>query len=109
MYNKNSSRPNRISFYVFNFWGGEGIGSYYQNDAHPITAGDWIHVVGAADSQKTYLFINGGSKKEDYYDENSPFKDRDGSQLIIYPKRGTAPIRVGTREKKAYFQGDISD
>src|SRR6266702_6673572 len=45
MYNAQTTddppRPNRVSFYVFNLVGGEGIGSYFQE---PVRAGEWIHV-----------------------------------------------------------------
>ncbi len=48
-------RANRISFYVFNPEGHLGVGSYYQDPNNPIQVGVWIHVVGSADSEKTYL------------------------------------------------------
>ena len=63
MYNEHTTdippRPNRISFYVFNPAGGEGIGSYFQE---PVQAGEWIHVVGMADEEKTSIFKNGEFK-----------------------------------------------
>ena len=46
------SRPNRISFYLFNPQSGLGVGSYVQV---PIHKGRWIHIVGVADSSRTYL------------------------------------------------------
>ena len=48
----NPPRPNRISFYLFNPQGGLGVGSYVQV---PITRGTWIHVVGVADSSRTFF------------------------------------------------------
>jgi hypothetical protein len=63
MYNEHTTdippRPNRISFYVFNPAGGEGIGSYFQE---PVQAGEWIHVVRTADEEKTSIFKNGEFK-----------------------------------------------
>src|SRR5215469_1320825 len=50
------SRPNRISFYLFNPQGGLGVGSYVQV---PIHKGKWIHIVGVADSSRTYLYKDG--------------------------------------------------
>jgi len=49
----NPPRPNRISFYVFNPEGGEGVGSYFQDTLHQ---GRWIFVVGVADSTRTYMY-----------------------------------------------------
>src|SRR5215470_16539996 len=59
MYSKRNDekRHNRISFYVFNPAGGEGIGSHFDNEA--LVPGDWINVTGAADLQRTYIFKNG--------------------------------------------------
>jgi hypothetical protein len=73
MYNEHTTdippRPNRISFYVFNPAGGEGIGSYFQE---PVQAGEWIHVVGMADEEKTSIFKNGEFKKCDRYTGTGP-------------------------------------
>jgi hypothetical protein len=67
MYSADNSvnRANRISFYVFNpapdpVTGVDlGVGSYYQDPNNPIQVGVWYHVLGAADSEKTYLYFNG--------------------------------------------------
>src|SRR6266581_3891365 len=57
-------RHNRISFYVFNSEGGEGIGSYFED---PVRVGEWLHVVGVADRQRTYIYKNGLFRKCDQY------------------------------------------
>jgi hypothetical protein len=88
-------RANRISFYVFNPDGNLGVGSHYQDPKNPIQAGVWIHVVGSADSEKTYIFINGA------------FIDSDIYLGKIHPQRGTAPVRLGTRDFHSYFEGEI--
>lgn len=68
MYNEQTTdkppRPNRISFYVFNLAGGEGIGSHFQE---PVTVGEWIHVVGTADGEVTSIYKNGEFKDCDRY------------------------------------------
>lgn len=99
MYNKHNSvhRPNRISFYVFNPDGALGVGSYYQDPNNPVQAGVWLHMVGAADAVKTYLFVNGVLVDSDVY------------QGTIQPQRGTAPVRIGTRDFHSYFQGEIRE
>ncbi len=90
-------RANRISFYVFNPDGGLGVGSYYQDPNNPIQVGVWIHVVGSADSTKTYIFINGAPIASDAY------------QGTIQPQRGTAPMRIGTRDFNSFFEGEIRE
>ncbi len=66
MYNEETTdatpRPNRISFYVFNPSGREGIGSYVQER---VQAGEWIHIVGIADRGTTSIYKNGAFKRCD--------------------------------------------
>lgn len=108
IYNLDNSenRPNRISFYVFNLSGGEGIGSYFQD---PVAAGEWIHVTGVADSERTYIYKNGVYRKCDQYRGVG-----DGScqkytpDRWIQPQAGTAPVRIGTRDLHSFFQGAIA-
>ena len=90
-------RANRISFYVFNPAGGEGIGSHFQDPNHPVQAGVWIHVVGSADTEKTCLHINGQPVDSDVYAGQ------------IQPARGTAPLRIGTRDFNSFFEGEIRE
>jgi hypothetical protein len=90
-------RANRISFYVFNPVGGIGIGSHYQDPTNPVQPGVWIHVVGAADAKKTYIYINGHLIQSNVYN---------GS---ITPQHGSAPLRIGTRDFNSYFNGQIRE
>jgi hypothetical protein len=90
-------RDNRISFYVFNPEGGEGIGSHYQDPNNPVRTNVWLHVVGAADAASTYIYVNGALIDSDIYIER------------IQPRRGTAPLRIGTRDLNSYFQGDMRE
>jgi hypothetical protein len=85
-------RGNRISFYVFNPDGGLGVGSYFQD---ALQAGEWIHVVGAADRERTYIYRDGKKRDSDVYAGK------------INPQAGGAPLRVGTRELKSFFAGEI--
>ncbi len=87
------NRDNRISFYVFNRTGGLGVGSHFQD---VIEAGTWIHVVGVADGNRTYMYRDGD------------LRDSDSYQGKIVPHHGTAPLRMGTRDFASYFQGEIS-
>jgi hypothetical protein len=109
MYNLENAenRPNRISFYVFNLSGGEGIGSYFQD---PVTPGEWIHVVGVADTEKTYIFKNGVFRRCDQYRGTGPrtCQQYDSSRWI-QPEHGSAPVRMGTRDFRSYFQGSVAE
>jgi Concanavalin A-like lectin/glucanases superfamily len=103
----NPPRPNRISFYVFNPAGGEGIGSYVQE---PVEAGEWIHIVGVADEQTTTMYKNGVFKRCDYYTGTGPGPCHGHpSDLWVTPTHGTAPMRIGTRDFASYFLGAIRE
>src|SRR5215472_406063 len=111
MYNEqptdNPPRPNRISFYVFNPAGGEGIGSYVQE---PVTAGEWLHIVGTADGERTAIYKNGEFKDCDRYtgSDQGPCHTYP-AELWVVPGRGNSPLRIGTRDKKSFFQGAIRE
>jgi hypothetical protein len=90
-------RANRISFYVFNLAGGLGVGSHYQDPNNPVQAGVWIHVVGAADTERTYIYINGQAIASNVYT----------GQITV--QHGSAAVRIGTRDFKSYFEGEIRE
>jgi hypothetical protein len=87
-------RGNRISFYVFNLDGHYGCGSYFQD---PITAGEWIHVVGVIDptAQTTAIYKNG------------VFRHSDSYASLITPNGGPAPMRIGSKDLTSFFEGAI--
>jgi Concanavalin A-like lectin/glucanases superfamily len=87
-------RENRISFYVFNRGGGLGIGSYFQD---PVTPGEWIHVVGSLDSDRTYIYRNGILRDSDQY----------GGTIV--PENGSAPLRMGKRDGPSHLHGGLGD
>jgi hypothetical protein len=118
MYNRdhtaeNPPRPNRISFYAFNPDGGLGVGSYFQDTLHK---GSWIFVVGVADSTRTYIYRDGRYRRCDTYRGASagpcPIHHQpppnDDLQLEIDPTAGSAPLRLGTRDLKSFFEGGLS-
>ena len=101
---ENPPRPNRISFYLFNLDGGLGEGSYFQET---VRREDWILVTAVAKDGETVIYRNGEYVRCDEY--NGPkghgcqsHKER------IHPMRGSAPLRLGTRDLKSYFQGGLS-
>jgi hypothetical protein len=111
MYNEQTTdptpRPNRISFYVFNPGGGEGIGSYVQE---PVQAGEWIHFVGVADGETTSIYKNGIFKRCDRYTGTGPGPCHNHPpDLWVTPVHGTAPLRIGTRDFASFFLGAIRE
>jgi len=87
-------RENRISFYLFNLGGDQGVGSYFQD---PIRAGQWVHVVGSADRNQTRIYRDGVLRDSDVY------------AGTIIPEHGAAPLRIGTRDFHSFFQGAIGE
>ncbi len=97
MYSQDNTegRENRISFYVFNNAGGRGCGSYFQD---PISASQWIHVVGVADGslQTTAIYKNGVLRNINSY------------AGTITPQHATAPLRMATRDFASFFLGGMA-
>ncbi len=109
LYNEtDSSRPNRVSFYLFNLAGGLGVGSYFEggiNGTPDMVAGEWVHVVGKVDTNYVHIYRNGVLKDTDGYTaETDPF-------VIISPENGAAPFRIGTVSTAdiSLFEGAIDD
>lgn len=98
MYNHDgTSRPNRISFYVFNLSGGLGIGSYFQDS---VVAGTWINVVGVLDGTNVIIYRDGTQRQSSVYSPS------------ITPTAGTANVRWGHVEdssQNGFFEGAIDD
>lgn len=97
IYNKESTRPNRMSCYSFNLAGGLGAGTYVEE---PIEAGKWIHLVAMYDFPNNAIILYKNGK----YNSQSTFTSYD-----IIPQRGNAPLRVGTRDFKSYLEGAVDD
>jgi hypothetical protein len=122
-------RLNRVSFYVFNLarppgmvCQNEGIGSYFQypiNDPDPLVAGEWIHVVGVVDDKEgvktTSIYKNGNFIRCDRYQATGAtncqrLPDQAAGQCPrpITPTHGTAPVRIGHRDRLSYLNGAIA-
>ena len=104
-------RTKRTSFYVFNPEGGFGVGSFVQPDP-PVDLGVWRLIVAMVDRTRTYLYCNGEYVECDTYRGpktcDCPVMTEKGKQVEINPAHGTAPLRIGTQEKKSYFYGGIA-
>ncbi len=106
---KSKDRPNRISAYIFNPIGGLGAGAYFQDK---LTAGEWIHVVacfdpGDADTRGAgvHIYKNGVHRSG----PPSPGTLYNNPQWKIKPVHGTAPLRLGTRDRKSFLVGGLDE
>ena len=107
------SRPNRISFYLFNPEGGLGVGSYVQV---PVKKGKWMHVVGVADRSRTYFYKEGQRVRCDTYrgpaegscEIHYQAPPNQNLQLVINPQAGPAPLRLGTKDLGSFFEGGLT-
>lgn len=97
MYSNDGTRPNRISFYVFNSTGGIGVGSYFQDQ---IVVGEWIHVTATVSANNTSIYKNGVFRDTDVYTSGS---------VIITPSNTTSPLRIGTMTTTGFFEGALND
>lgn len=101
---ENPPRPNRISFYVFNPEGGLGQGSYSQE---PVRVGEWIQITAWAKQGETAIYRNGEYVRCDEY--NGPAGHGcQGHPERIQPVAGDAPLRLGSRDLKSFFQGGLA-
>jgi hypothetical protein len=100
MYNLSSgTRPNRISFYVFNAGGGEGAGSYFEDT---LTVDQWIFVVGRVKTADDTLSIF----------RDGVLRDTDTlSGYSITPENTAADFRIGSVDLEgadnSFFEGRI--
>lgn len=87
------SRSNRISFYLFNKGGGQGSGSFFQED---INTDEWVHIVGVFNKDEIDIYKNGILK------DKTPL-----NQYNVLPEKGEALLIIGG-EKGFHFNGSIS-
>jgi hypothetical protein len=105
------NRGNRISFYVFDLRPqptnpeNHGNGSYFQDS---IVAGEWIHIVGVADMERTYLYKNGVLRDCDKH-KPSASGSCDPPFIEVTPQNGAAPVRIGTSNFESFFKGAIRE
>ena len=107
-YSKESTRPNRISAYIWNRAGGLGAGAYFQD---PLQPSEWIHVVACYDPGEetnpragVSIFKNGVLRGGPATQSGALYRT-----FNIMPIRGTAPLRFGTRDLKSFFIGGLDE
>ncbi len=107
MYSKvnRENRPNRISGYAWNLDGGFGAGAFVQQ---PVKVNEWIHYAVTFDTSegaygKVRIYRDGMLAGTD----NLVYRPGTDDQVVIKPKPGPAPVRVGTRDGGSSFKGAI--
>lgn len=107
-YSQDSSRPNRISAYIWNPSGGEGAGAYFED---ALTVGEWIHIVacyepGDKDTDPpagVHIYKNGVHRL------GPPSSGTLYRNYAIVPAHGTAPLRFGTRDNGSFLIGGLDE
>lgn len=107
-YSHQSSRPNRISAYIFNRSGGLGAGAYVEE---PLQADEWIHIVACFDPGTKSSPKAGVSIYKNGILRGSPATQHGAlySSFDIVPESGTAPVRLGTRNFTSFFAGSLDE
>lgn len=107
-YSRESTRPNRISAYIWNSAGGLGAGAYFQDKLQP---GKWIHVVACYDPGDqtdpklgVSIYKNGEFRGGPETQPGARYK-----AYNIMPIHGSAPLRLGTRDLKSFFIGGLDE
>lgn len=110
-YPYNSSRPNRISAYLFNPSGGLGSGAYVEE---VIAEGEWMHLVATFDpgdhtdpNAGVSLYKNGKLIRGPR--TNSPGTFYSHPEYMVASAAGSAPLRIGTRDKNSFFTGALDE
>lgn len=85
------NRDNRISAYAFDKTGGIGPGSYFQDR---LIVGNWIYIVATFTPADVTIWRDG------------LLRDTDPVAPVVV-ENGTAPLRIGTRDKASFFKGNI--
>lgn len=96
-------RPNRISAYVFNRWGGLGSGSYFQDH---VSIGGWMMVAFAVSDLPTPGWPRGYVA---IYKDGQFRGCVSLAQYHVRPTASNAPFRIATQSLDSFFDGAIGD
>jgi hypothetical protein len=112
-YSQESSRPNRVSAYIWNATSergvqNEGAGAYFEDQLRP---GAWLHVVACFDPGDTNNPRAGVSIYKNGELRHGPASSRGArySSYDIHPHHGSAPVRLGTRDQGSFLAGGLAD
>jgi hypothetical protein len=96
-------RPNRVSAYAFNRWGGWGSGAYFQDH---VSIGGWLMVAFVISDLPTPGWPRGYVA---IY-KNGQLRGRVSlSQYHVRPTATSAPFRIGTQSLDSFFEGAVGD
>jgi hypothetical protein len=103
-YKKDSSRPNRISAYIWNSEGKEGAGAYFEE---PIAPGRWINVVAVYQPPGR----NAGVQiyRDGLLKTGPPHPPTLYRSYHVTPRHGGAPLRLGCRDLKSFLIGGLDE
>ncbi len=101
-------RSNRVSAYIFNAGQGNGSGAYVQE---VIEAGKWMHIVAVFDPGDATNPKAGVSIYKDGKLAGSPATHSKAlyEAYNVMPVAGSAPLRLGSRDKNSFFTGAIDE
>jgi hypothetical protein len=102
-------RPNRISAYIWNPGGELGAGAYFQDK---LVAGRWIHVVACYEPGDASRRSGVRIYKDGVLRQGPPSKGTlygNPPNWNIVPRHGTAPVRLGTRDRKGFLVGGLDE
>ena len=106
-YNQDTTRPNRISAYIWNPSGGEGAGAYFED---ALTPGEWIHVVAVYDPGDMDTALAGVRiYKNGVLRKGPPDPGTLYGTYDIVPADGSAPVRFATRDGNSFFTGGLDE
>lgn len=107
-YPMSSSRPNRVSAYIFNPGPGLGSGAYVEEEVKP---GRWMHIVAVFEPGDKTNPKAGVSLYKDGKLACSPATSSGAlyKEYEVVPVHGSAPLRLGTRDTKTFFAGALDE
>ncbi len=96
-------RHNRMSFYIWPYFGGLGPGCAVQET---VTNGGWIHyaAIVSKPEHKIWFYKNGVLRSTASFDSSSSFPIADGDL-----RNGNAPVRIGTRDLTSFLKGSVDN
>lgn len=107
-YSQASTRPNRISAYIWNEDGGLGAGAYFQDE---LQVREWLYVVAVFDPGSADDPGAGVSIYKDGELRGSPATSSGAlyGTYNIRPQQGAAPVRLGTRDLGSFLTGGLDE
>jgi hypothetical protein len=111
-YSQDSSRPNRISAYIFNPAGGLGAGAFFQDDLTLLNPGQWIHIVACYEPGDKDTMPPAGVHiyRDGVHRQGPPSSGTLYRSFDIVPAHNGAPLRLGARDSLTFtLQGGLDE